>query len=209
MKASITEDHIITLVAERKGTVVQAEGVFENFPARRQFLKRPATEALMCKNIFIEKALANPSVACKFIQDGETKLNLPKNQNQKERYISATSLESQKDLFFTVFRSQRDENPEWKITIIIGEMAIARNNKKDIQIFVNKRRIQEYSLVQAVEYGAQGFFPNGTYPVCTVFAEVRPDLVDFNIHPAKKEARFSDIASIHQDRKSTRLNSSH
>ena len=197
MKASITEDHIITPTAKRKGTVVQAEGIFENFPARRQFLKRPATEGLMCKNTFIEKALANPAVAFKFIQDGETKLNLPKNQSIKERFVCATSQEVQTDLFFTVFRTQKEENPEWKINIVIGEPAVSRTNKKDIQIFVNKRKIQEYSLVQAVEYGSQGFFPNGTYPVCAVFAEVRSDLVDFNIHPAKKEARFSDISGLH------------
>lgn len=197
MKASITEDHILSPCTEREGTIVQVEGVFENFPARRQFLKRPATEALMCKNTFIEKALANPAIAFKFIQDGETKLNLPKNQNIKERFVSATSAELQSDLFYTIVRTESSQNPEWKINIVIGEPAVSRTNKKDIQIFVNKRKIQEYSLVQAVEYGGQGFFPNGTYPVCAVFAEVRSDLVDFNIHPAKKEARFSDIASLH------------
>lgn len=197
MKASITEDHILTPCTEREGTIVQVEGVFENFPARRQFLKRPATEALMCKNTFIEKALANPEIAFKFIQDGETKLNLQKNQSIKERFISATSSELQSDLFYTIVRTESASNPEWKINIVIGEPAVSRTNKKDIQIFVNKRKIQEYSLVQAVEYGGQGFFPNGTYPVCAVFADVRPDLVDFNIHPAKKEARFSDISALH------------
>ena len=56
MRASITEDHILEAVAPTQGTIVQSEGLFENFPARRQFLKRNATEGLMCKNTFIEKA---------------------------------------------------------------------------------------------------------------------------------------------------------
>lgn len=56
MRASITEDHILEPIAEIKGTIVQAEGLFENFPARRMFLKRPSTEALMCKNTFLEKS---------------------------------------------------------------------------------------------------------------------------------------------------------
>ena len=51
--------------------------------------------------------------------------------------------------------------------------------------------------MQAIEYGGQGFFPNGTYPVAAVFTQVRPDLIDFNIHPAKREARFSDISTLH------------
>ena len=46
MRASVTEDHIIEQVAQTEGTIVQSEGLFENFPARRQFLKRAGTEEL-------------------------------------------------------------------------------------------------------------------------------------------------------------------
>ena len=48
MRASIIEDHILERTAEVQGTIVQSEGLFENIPARRQFLKRPATEGIMC-----------------------------------------------------------------------------------------------------------------------------------------------------------------
>ena len=80
---------------------------------------------------------------------------------------------------------------------MLGEPGVSRTNKKDIYIFVNGRRITEYSLVQAIEYGTQGFFPNGTYPAAALFVTMKSDLVDFNIHPAKKEARFHDILQLH------------
>ena len=92
MRASITEDHILEPQANITGTIVQSEGLFENFPARRQFLKRPATEALMCKNTFIEKTLAHPEIAFRFIQDGEIKIDLPQNQSLKERFVMANGL---------------------------------------------------------------------------------------------------------------------
>ena len=205
MRASITEDHIIEPAAELEGTIVQAEGLFENFPARRQFLKRPATEGIMCRNTFIEKALARPDIEFRFISDGETKLNLPKNQTIKDRFIQANSYNEAPELFFEIKGSSDDNNtsPEWSFTVVIGEPAVYRTNKKEIVIYANGRRIQEYSLVQAVEYGAQGYFPNGTYPVAAVFANVRPDLIDFNIHPAKREARFSDISGLHHGLSST------
>jgi DNA mismatch repair protein MutL len=57
--------------------------------------------------------------------------------------------------------------------------------------------------MQAIEYGAEGFFPNGTHPCAVLFLEVDPALVDFNIHPAKKEARFKDISPIHRALSST------
>ena len=197
MRASITEDHIIEPSAPIKGTIVQAEGLFENFPARRQFLKRPATEGIMCRNTFIEKALARPDLAFRFIADGETKLDLPAGQTQKDRFVMANSYSEAPELFYEFGQSSGGENPEWSFNVVIGEPAVSRTNKKEIFIYANGRRIQEYSLVQAVEYGAQGFFPNGTYPVAAVFAQVRPDLIDFNIHPAKREARFSDISALH------------
>lgn len=197
MRASITEDHIIEAVAPIKGTIVQSEGLFENFPARRQFLKRPATEGIMCRNTFIEKALARPDIAFRFVTDGETKLDLPAGQSIKERFVMANNYSEGPEFFYEFSQSSGGENPEWSFTVVIGEPAVSRTNKKEIFIYANGRRIQEYSLVQAVEYGGQGFFPNGTYPVAAVFVQVRPDLIDFNIHPAKREARFSDISALH------------
>ena len=205
MRASITEDHILETQANITGTIVQSEGLFENFPARRQFLKRPATEALMCKNTFIEKTLAHPEIAFRFIQDGEIKIDLPQNQSLKERFVMANGLLQYEELFFEISKksSFSSENCEWSFDVIIGEPAVSRPSKKDIEIFANGRKIQEYSLVQAVEYGCQGFFPNGTYPVAGVFIQIRPDLIDFNIHPAKKEARFYDISDLHHGLSST------
>lgn len=205
MRASITEDHILEPQANITGTIVQSEGLFENFPARRQFLKRPATEALMCKNTFIEKTLAHPEIAFRFIQDGEIKIDLPQNQSLKERFVMANGFLQYEELFFEISKksSFSSENCEWSFNVIIGEPAVSRPSKKDIEIFANGRKIQEYSLVQAVEYGCQGFFPNGTYPVAGVFIQIRPDLIDFNIHPAKKEARFYDISDLHHGLSST------
>lgn len=197
MRASITEDHIIEPIAEIKGTIVQSEGLFENFPARRQFLKRPATEGVMCKNTFIEKAMARPDLAFRFIQDGETKIDLPAGQSLKDRFIQANNYNEAPELFYELSNSSGGENPDWQFEAVIGEPAVSRSNKKEIFIYANGRKIQEYSLVQAVEYGGQGFFPNGTYPVAALFVTVPGNMVDFNIHPAKKEARFYDISALH------------
>ena len=203
MRASITEDHIIEQVAATEGTIVQSEGLFENFPARRVFLKRAATEGVMCKNTFIEKTLSRPDIAFRFVNDGETKIDLPANQSLKERFIAANSYKEDKSLFFELESVQLSENPDWSFKVVIGEPAVSRSNKKEIFIYVNGRRISEYSLVQAVEYGGQGFFPNGTYPVAAVFVNINPNLVDFNIHPAKKEVRFYDSSDLHHGLSST------
>jgi DNA mismatch repair protein MutL len=70
-------------------------------------------------------------------------------------------------------------------------------------VFVNGRRINEYSLVQAIEYGSEGHFPNGGHPFAFLFVSIDPSLVDFNIHPAKREVRFRDAGELHKAVSST------
>lgn len=197
MRASVTEDHIIEPSTPLAGTIVCAEGLFENFPARRQFLKRPASEGILCRSTFAEKVLPQTDKSFRFIQDGTVRLDLPKGQTLSERFVKAMELRENHTLFNEITAKSSEENPDWSFTIVIGEPGIFRSNKKDIYIFVNGRRIQEYSLVQAIEYGSQGYFPNGNFPIAAAFINIKPSLVDFNIHPAKKEARFKDLSSLH------------
>ena len=53
-----------------KGTSVRALGLYDTIPARKQFLKRPGSEAAACRQIFNEKALAHPNLTFRFTQDG-------------------------------------------------------------------------------------------------------------------------------------------
>lgn len=202
MRASITEDHLIETippVQDGKGTIVMSEGLFENFPARRNFLKRPSSETMMCREVFIEKSLPRPDIAFRLTIDGTIRHDLPSGVTLAERFARALELKESTSLFAEIKSSgkENDGTTDWSYSLVIGEPGIYRNDRKQIYIFVNGRRVQEYSLMQAIEYGCQGFFPNGTHPVAALFLKVSPRLVDFNIHPAKKEVRFKDISSVH------------
>lgn len=197
LTASVTQDHLIVPANLSQGTIVQSEALFENFPARRTFLKRPAAETLMCRQTFIEKALPRTDISFRLMIDGKQRLDLPKGQSLAQRFTEALGLKDAPELFYEI-HSSSGTAADWKFTIIIGEPAVSRNDKKLIYIYVNGRKINEYSLMQAIDYGATGYFPNGTHPVAALFLEVNPALVDFNIHPAKREARFKDLAPIHR-----------
>ena len=195
LETSVTEKNKITQVTPFNGTTVQSENLFQNFPARRMFLKRSTTEGKMCFNTFIEKALPFCNIEFRFYQDVELKLNLPKKDSIQKRFTAACDYGRQKDLFFTQKNHAQDNS--WSFELIIGEPGIYRNDRKEISIFVNNRKISEYSLMQAIEYGCMGYFPNGTHPVAALFVTIDSKLVDFNIHPAKKEVRFKDINELH------------
>ena len=201
LTASVTQEHHIVPANLNQGTIVQSEALFENFPARRTFLKRPAAETTMCRQTFVEKTLPRTDISFRLVVDGKQRLGLPKGQSLAQRFTEALGLKESSELFYEIHSSPESQGlsqQDWKFTIIIGEPSVARNDKKLIYIYVNGRKIIEYSLMQAIDYGATGYFPNGTHPVAALFLEVNPALVDFNIHPAKREARFKDIAPIHR-----------
>jgi DNA mismatch repair protein MutL len=182
------------------GTVVESESLFANMPARRVFLKRPAAEAKLCKDTVAEKALPRADISFRFVSDGGVKLDLPAGQSEAERFVSAFELDIDPCFLYTVAASDTespDGAPRWSFTALLGEPDVFRLDRRHLHIYANGRRINEYALMQAVEYGAQGFFPNGTHPVAVLFLHMSPALIDFNIHPAKREARFKDIAPVH------------
>lgn len=203
MKASILEDHLleqIPLVQNGEGTIVMSEGLFENYPARRRFLKRPSSENMLCRETFIEKALPRPDIAFRLTTDNSLRLDLPKDVTLTERFVSALELNESTENFAEL---KACGGTEWKFKLVIGEPTVYRSDRRQIFIYINGRRVQEFSLLQAIEYGCQGFFPNGTHPVAALFAEVDPSTVDFNIHPAKKEVRFRDSSALHHGVSST------
>jgi len=189
-----------------KGTTVRALNLFENTPARKRFLKRAGSEAALCRQILIDKALAFNEINFRYTQDGKLKDYFPAVSSKKERFASAVFQISSGDL------SKASQNTHeinflheifitgecFTVTIVIGSPDLFRNDRRQLFIFANGRRVQEYALLQAVEYGCQGWFPNGTHPVAAVYAEVDPSLADFNIHPAKREVRFRDPGAIHR-----------
>jgi len=176
-----------------RGTGVRSLGLYDTIPARKRFLKRPGSEALACRQIFNEKAMAFPEIAFRFTQDGVLKAFLPPVSSFKERF-SQIHLEEREGTFLHEIAAR---GSGFSISVVLGGPELFRNDRKLQFVFANSRRIQDYSLLQAFEYGLQGYFPNGTHPIGAVYVTIDPALADFNIHPAKREARFVDPGALH------------
>jgi DNA mismatch repair protein MutL len=198
-----------------RGTSVRAFGLFDTIPARKRFLKREGSEGALCRQIFIEKALAFPEVSFRFVQDGRLKINVASyaktvpactqtisspektagetSAGCKPRFGELVLPENERQFLHELYAIGKG----FSVTVIFGGPELFRYDRKQQYVFANRRRIQDYSLMQALEYGLAGFFPNGSHPVGAVFVEVDPALADFNIHPAKREVRFADPGAIH------------
>ncbi len=177
-----------------RGTEVTSENLFFDIPARRQFLKRTSTEGAMCKNTLISKALAFPSIGFTLTMDGEVRLKWPKGQTLKERVMMLYREYSipEGDVEYL-----EEKNEDYSIRIVATKSRIKRSDRKEIRVYVNSRPVDEFSIVQAVTYGYGELLPGGSYPYCAVFIEDKSELVDFNIHPAKREVKIRNLSEIH------------
>lgn len=184
----------ITDASQRAGTVVSAEDLFKDIPARRAFLKRNATEAQLCRNLLTIKALAFPHIRFTLQIDGALRMDWPSASTLKERVMMYYRQLGYMDGDFSEITQSEDD---FSIAIIAGNSSVKRSDRKEIRVFVNNRPVEEYSLVQAVIYGYGELMPGGSYPVAALFIHDKSELVDFNIHPAKKEVKIRNIAEIH------------
>ena len=176
-----------------KGSTVRARSLYDTIPARKRFLKREGSEAAQCRQAFIEKALAYPWIHFRFSRDGKPGDIFPAAASKKERFAAAL-LDRQEWPFLHEIHIQGEG---FSADIVIGGPELSRPDRRMMYIFANGRRIQDYSLLLALEYGTQGWFPNGVHPIGAVYIDIDPALADFNIHPAKREARFRDPGAIH------------
>ena len=181
-----------------KGTSVRSLGIFDTLPARKRFLKREASEGGLCRQIFIEKAMTFPDIDFRFTQDGKLRVFFPPSPGLKDRFVQALfsgdGSQSSKAGFIHELKVPAQG---FSLTVVLGGPEIYRPDRRQQYVFANGRRIQDFSLLQALEYGVQGFFPNGSHPVGAVYISIDPALADFNIHPAKREVRFADPGAIH------------
>jgi DNA mismatch repair protein MutL len=69
--------------------------------------------------------------------------------------------------------------------------SVSRANRAYLSFFVNRRWIQSRLLASAVEKAYEGWLGTGRYPISVVHLTIEPNFVDVNVHPTKREIRFS------------------
>ncbi len=175
-----------------KGSIIDASDLFYSIPARRKFLKKPSAEMSLCRNTFIEKALPFPEINFKLYNENKMDLFLP-SSSLKERVLNCFKGKFNSSLIGEISCVEDG----FSISAVLGRPELSRKDRKYMHIYTNKRRITEFAFIQALQYGYNEVLPGGNFPIAFIFIDVDPSLIDFNIHPAKKEAKFKNLQTIH------------
>jgi DNA mismatch repair protein MutL len=182
--------------AMENGTHITVKSLFYNLPARKRFLKGASAENRECRQIFYERALAFPELTFQYFHNDELKHHLyPSTLVGRVQQLFGHVIGEQPLEVITPYQREGDG---FALHIIASQPHVYRTDKRYIHIYVNGRRIIEYSLVQAILYAYDAILPGGQFPVAFIFLQVRADLLDFNIHPAKREAKLQNLATIHK-----------
>lgn len=179
-------------VAANCGTKVEVRDLFYATPARLKFLKTGAGETAQCVDILNRIALANPQVSFSLFDDKKKKISL----NGRQGDLFDSRLKRISDVLGRDFGDNSlliDANrDDLKISGFVSLPTYSKANTLSQYLFVNNRPVRDKLLLGALKAAYQGVLELGRYPVCALFFDVNPELVDVNVHPTKAEVRFYD-----------------
>ncbi len=202
------------------GTSIEVRQLFFNLPARRKFLRSEETEYAHIHHYLTLAVLAYPNVAFTFLKDGRTVWQLPALQADptpgppfaalKERLRTLLGpgeellqVDFSADLYEETEPNSADSEADdssgsetVRLWGFIGKPGVSRATREDQHLFVNRRPVENRGLNFALLEAYHTALMKGRYPVCCLFLEISPALVDVNIHPAKKEIKFRNEKAV-------------
>ena len=174
------------------GTTIIVRNLFYNTPARKKFMKTDATEISYIYDLMCRICMSHPEISFKFISNGTDKLFTSGNGKLRDiiyhiygRDITSNLLEI------------NAKNDYMTISGYIARPCISRGNRSFEGYYVNHRYIKSTVLTKAIEDAFRTFVMIHKFPFTEINFQVRPDLLDVNVHPTKMELKFANSQDIY------------
>ena len=171
------------------GTALTVRHLFDQLPARRKFLRSPATETSRIQVLVTRYALAYPEVKFKLSLESSKGFASSGSGDIREAIASVYGVAAAEPMLELSpgLDAQNDAPVIWGM---ISPPSVGRARRNYMSFFVNRRWVQNRMLVYALEQAYHGFIAERRYPVAVVNLSLPHHEVDVNVHPAKSEVRF-------------------
>ncbi|HJD60390.1 MAG TPA: DNA mismatch repair endonuclease MutL [Rickettsia endosymbiont of Omalisus fontisbellaquei] len=182
----------VTVSVHNEGTKIEIRDLFFATPARLKFLRSDKTELAATVDVVKKISLAHPEISFSLTHDGKNLLKL-KGQNKdaesnlKQRIIDVIGEDFIKNAAYIDFKT-----PDFSICGYTSIPTYNRASSEDQFLFINNRAVKDKLLQVALRVAYQDYLARDRYPLCAIFLQIDPQLVDVNVHPAKAEVRFHD-----------------
>jgi DNA mismatch repair protein MutL len=172
--------------------------LFFNVPARRNFLKSPATELKHLIDTLQALALSNPEIGFTVHHDDNEFYRLAPARD-------ATPLEALRQRIIELHGADYAQAlvPVEETTSylsahgFLGHPSLNRRSRGEQFLFVNGRCVKNRYLEHAVTSGYEQMLPEGAHPFFALFLRLDPRHLDVNVHPTKAEVKFDDERGVY------------
>ncbi|NYT07072.1 MAG: DNA mismatch repair endonuclease MutL [Methanomicrobiales archaeon] len=168
------------------GTSITVEDLFYNTPARRKFQRSRAAEIARITGTVERLVITHPAIAFRLTVDGRERLAVPGGGSLYDAIIHLFGLDLAEGL---VQVSADGEHVGVRGYLSVPD--ISRTNPYQIYLSVNSRPISSRLLISAVRDAYGTLLPGDRYPVAFLDFLIPGTDIDVNVHPAKREVRFS------------------
>jgi len=183
------------------GTVVEVHDLFGTTPARRKFLRAPATEAGHAAEAVTRLAVAHPAVAFRLEHDGRELVAFPAVRDVRQRLAQVLGRARAAALVELAAAADGYRAAAW-----LGPPAESVSTARLCWTYValgggdgpGGRFVRDRLLLRALLDGYEALLMRGRYPVAVLFLRAPAGEVDVNVHPAKLEVRFRRPSAVHQ-----------
>ena len=176
------------------GTTIEVRNLFYKLPARRKFLRTPATEMSHITEHFTRIAMAHENLDLTLRHNDKETYRLLSGQSAVERITVLFGESLASDLLETS-RAERG----MQIQAFLAKPVAARASSKYQYLFLNRRFIRDKFILHAVKEAYRGLMEPNKYPVVFLFMQMPPENYDVNVHPTKTEVRFDNSNLVHSE----------
>lgn len=176
-----------------EGTTFVIRNLFYNVPARRKFLKSAQTEASYINDLVERLAISNPTVAFKFMNNNQLKLQTSGNGNIKEIIYHIYGRDITSNLV-----EVKSSMPSVQIQGFVAKPVVNRGNRNYMNYFINGRYIKSAIVNKAIEEAYKPYMMQHRYPMTALQFSIDSQFIDVNVHPAKLEIRFTNGNAVYQ-----------
>ena len=174
------------------GTIVAVHDLFYNTPARRKFMRSPATEQAHVVESCLRVVLGQPLISCVVRSKNRELLRVPASGARVERACRALGRRVK-----NLFELDRIVG-EISVRVLAAPPSLSRRDAKGMWFFVNGRFVKDRMLQRAAVDAYRSVMNPGRYPVLVVDIELEPQGVDVNVHPQKLEVRFAEQQFVYR-----------
>ena len=168
-----------------RGTDIAVRNLFFNVPARRKFLRSAQTEFTHIRQAFLLEALAHIGIEFMLRADDAEVLRLPAANDLLDRVRDLHGAEIADHL-----RPIRFGNGTVEIGGYAGVPPCSRLDRELQVVFINGRPSGSPVVNFAIQSAYRDVLTGGRFAPLFMHVNLPAELVDVNVHPAKKEVRF-------------------